>query len=301
MAIVETGMLSDHGKTFAAYLINVEKPSSEKWIILRRYSEFYLFHQLMLSKCEKFHFNLKTILLLPPKTMLGNRTGRHFIQYRKCILDIYLKKLPFLYVRFDFLRDDIETFLHPGNYNRINRLERNGYGNGRFNPIRTIGNAMKNGSENILDSFHRLSRTLSLQPDSNRQIDKKVVQSNSLNSKYLPLMSREGKSPEESPMMPSNYGKIDGDELSLDSFSESEENIPLLSLLDEVFDLKHQNFWFRRRIIDLFKQIIEATYSDMINRKITDYVDLWTSPTAISQYLELFKLVPIVCIKGFST
>ena len=80
--IIETGMLNEHGKTFVAYLINVEKLSCDKWVILRRYSEFFTFHQLMLDKCDKFHFNLKTILSLPPKTVLSNRTSRHFIQYR---------------------------------------------------------------------------------------------------------------------------------------------------------------------------------------------------------------------------
>lgn len=68
-----------------------------------------------------------------------------------------------------------------------------------------------------------------------------------------------------------------------------EENIPLLTLLDEVFELKTHNFWFRRRMIELFRQIIEATYSETINRKILDYIDKWTTPEAVQDYLKTFQ------------
>lgn len=311
--ISETGKLTDHGKTFVAYLINVAKCSTgEKWVILRRYSEFYTLHQLMIDKCEKYHFNLKNILSLPPKSFLSNRNNRNFVEYRKYMLNIYLKKLSFLYERFNYLRDDIYLFLHPGNYNckEPGRLERTVSRNGRsFNPIKTIGNAMKNGSENLLDGFQKLSRTLSLQQDvaQPRMPEKKTMnnsQSNSLNVKHMPAVSGSGSANRSPVHEETNFGftvssvknqqqqqqSESADELSLDSASfENDENIPLLSLLDEIFDLKNQNFWFRRRLIDLFKQIIEATYSDMINKKICDYIDLWTSPSAIAEYIESLK------------
>lgn len=303
--ICETGKLTDHGKTFVAYLINVVKFSGEKWVILRRYSEFYTFHHLMIEKCEKYHFNLKNILSLPPKSFLNNRTNRNFVEYRKYMLNIYLKKLSFLYERFNYLRDEIYLFLHPGNYNskgEPGRLERNGSRNARgFNPIKTLGNAMKNGSENLLDGFQKLSRTLSLQHDTQRVSEKKPMYSQQTSSLGVKpgngnMANRASPIDEDAIFnFPINTSKQrpqsdDFDESSLESSSfDNDENIPLLSLLDEIFDLKNQNFWFRRRLIDLFKQIIEATYSDAINKKICDYIDLWTSPSAIAEYIELFK------------
>lgn len=36
--------------------------------------------------------------------------------------------------------------------------------------------------------------------------------------------------------------------------------------MDEVFDLKSKDQWFRKRIVILLRQIINATYGDAINR-----------------------------------
>lgn len=39
--------------------------------------------------------------------------------------------------------------------------------------------------------------------------------------------------------------------------------------MDEVFDLKSKDQWFRKRIVILLRQIINATYGDAINRYVT--------------------------------
>ena len=47
------------------------------------------------------------------------------------------------------------------------------------------------------------------------------------------------------------------------------ENIPLrimLLMMDEVVDLRHKNQWLRRRIVAILRELIKATYGDMINR-----------------------------------
>ena len=57
---------------------------------------------------------------------------------------------------------------------------------------------------------------------------------------------------------------------------ESEDNIPLrivLLLMDEMFDLKSQNFWLRRRLVVFLRQIIQATFGGAINKKIIDFVE----------------------------
>ena len=40
----------------------------------------------------------------------------------------------------------------------------------------------------------------------------------------------------------------------------------MLLMLDEVFDLRHKNQWLRRRIVAILRQLIKATFGDMINR-----------------------------------
>lgn len=37
-------------------------------------------------------------------------------------------------------------------------------------------------------------------------------------------------------------------------------------LMDEVFDLRKKNQWFRRRIVAILRQIIKAAYGDKINK-----------------------------------
>ncbi|KAG1652092.1 Sorting nexin-13 [Nymphon striatum] len=84
-------------------------------------------------------------------------------------------------------------------------------------------------------------------------------------------------------------GKVGAALLYPENFS---DNIPLrimLLLMDEVFDLKSRNLWLRRRIITLLRQIIKATYEDMINRKIIDYVQWMLSAEQVSEYIRSFK------------
>ncbi len=52
-------------------------------------------------------------------------------------------------------------------------------------------------------------------------------------------------------------------------YLQAEETIPLrimLLLMDEVFDLRHKNQWLRRRMVAILRQLIKATFGDMINR-----------------------------------
>lgn len=288
--IIDTGILNLQGKSFIGYLINVEQKNGENWTILRRYSEFFSFHQSMLDKCEKYRLNLKNILYLPPKTVLSNRMNENFVQYRKQMLNIYLKRLNYLHEKFSFLRKDVENFLQPGNY------ECNVSKNLMLNPIKTIGNVFKNQSGNIIDGFQRLSRTLSSQTDltkSNNELNKRSSQDDSIPMKSSHNVLADKKSSNSGDYI--NSKSIgDGQSPNSRSFeknqSESdEENIPLLMLLDEVFDLKNQNFWLRRHIIELFKQIVEVAYSETLNKKMVELINEWTSSTAIAAYIDSLK------------
>lgn len=73
---------------------------------------------------------------------------------------------------------------------------------------------------------------------------------------------------------------------------QTDDNIPLrimLLLMDEVFDLKSRNQWLRRRIVTLLRQIIRTMFGDIVNRRITDYVALMTSPEQVADYLRAFQ------------
>src|SRR5271168_3525442 len=68
----------------------------------------------------------------------------------------------------------------------------------------------------------------------------------------------------------------------------AEDSIPLrilLLLMDEVFNLKQRNLWFRRRMVAFLQQIVRATFGGSINRKIRDFVGWLTSEEQVVEYL----------------
>ena len=48
--------------------------------------------------------------------------------------------------------------------------------------------------------------------------------------------------------------------------------------MDEVFELRSKDQWFRRRIVLFLRQILKAMFGDIVNRRIVDFVDFLTSP-----------------------
>uniref|UniRef100_A0A915P4G9 Sorting nexin C-terminal domain-containing protein n=1 Tax=Meloidogyne floridensis TaxID=298350 RepID=A0A915P4G9_9BILA len=70
--------------------------------------------------------------------------------------------------------------------------------------------------------------------------------------------------------------------------NEDSDNIPLRVLLlfvDEVFGLRAKNQWFRRRLVSLLRQFVNATMGNSINRRIVDAVNWLTSEEQVAQYL----------------
>lgn len=73
---------------------------------------------------------------------------------------------------------------------------------------------------------------------------------------------------------------------------DSAENIPLrvlLLLVDEVFGLRAKNQWFRRRLVSLLRQFLNAALGQSINRRIIDAVNWLTSEEQVAQYLVAFR------------
>ncbi len=72
------------------------------------------------------------------------------------------------------------------------------------------------------------------------------------------------------------------------------DNIPLrimLLLMDEVFGLRHRNQWFRRRLVDFLRQLIQNAFGSSLNRKIVDFVTWMTSEEQVAEYLRAFGSV----------
>uniref|UniRef100_A0A0R3RWV7 Sorting nexin-13 n=1 Tax=Elaeophora elaphi TaxID=1147741 RepID=A0A0R3RWV7_9BILA len=70
------------------------------------------------------------------------------------------------------------------------------------------------------------------------------------------------------------------------------ESIPLrvlVLLIGEVFDVRSQNAWFRRRLVALLNQFVHATMGSSLNRKIIDIVQWLTSKQQVAQYLVAFR------------
>ncbi|KAJ8313914.1 hypothetical protein KUTeg_008475 [Tegillarca granosa] len=97
--------------------------------------------------------------------------------------------------------------------------------------VKTVGRVVSHGSDGIAENFGKVFGTDSL--DDNRRTED---------------------------------GKV-GAALSV----EVGDNIPLrimLLLMDELFDLRLKNQWFRRRMTVILRQLIKATFGDTINRLI---------------------------------
>jgi len=142
---------------------------------------------------------------------------------------------------------------------------------------------MKAGSDNIKDSFQKLTR-LGSSNSSNKTFGDYNTNNSSKNRINLSSSSSSEKGA---------YSQINSDKVGAALEGENEiDNIPLrvmLLLMDEVFDLKSKRFWLRRRIVDVVRNIIKSTFGDTINRKILEFVEELTSSSAISEYLRYFK------------
>lgn len=66
------------------------------------------------------------------------------------------------------------------------------------------------------------------------------------------------------------------------------DSIPLrvlVLLIDEIFGVRARNAWFRRRLIAILRQFVDATMGSSINRRIIDLVHWLTSEQQVAQYI----------------
>ena len=65
----------------------------------------------------------------------------------------------------------------------------------------------------------------------------------------------------------------------------------MLLLVDEVFGLRGRNQWFRRRLVSVLRQFVNAAFGSSINRRIIDVVQWLTSGEQVLQYIVAFRFV----------
>lgn len=220
-----------------------------------------------------------------------------FLEQRRHLLNSYLQQLARLCEKDVIygLRNQVKRFLEPGNYEKeksnplftktVNSLVLNPF----KSSVKTVGNVVRVGSENLKDGLQKLARLGQAPPHtgSSRRF-------NAFNSRES-LRNRNGNNNNNSSPTSENgaYPQINSDKVGAALDAENDiDNIPLrimLLLMDEVFELKSKNLWLRRRIVGVVRNIIKSTFGDTINRKILEYVEDVTSPSAMSDYLRYFK------------
>lgn len=221
-----------------------------------------------------------------------NNVNTDFLEQRRHLLNSYLQQLARLCERDCIfgLREQVNRFLEPGNYEKeknsllFSRTMNNLVVNPLKSSVKSMGTAMKAGSDNIKDSFQKLARF-----GSSNSSNKSFMNENGANKSSRNRNNMSSSSSSEN----GAYPQVNSDKVGAALEGESEiDIIPLrimLLLMDEVFDLKSKNFWLRRRIVNVVRNIIKSTFGDTINRKILEYVEELTSSSAISDYLRYFK------------
>ncbi|CAH1994331.1 unnamed protein product [Acanthoscelides obtectus] len=255
VAIIETGIVCEKGKTFGIYAIRVnrqyETGYKEEWHIYRRYSDF---HDLY-TKVKERYPNLSKLPFPGKKTF--HNMDRAVLERRMKMLGCYMNELCHNSVLSSYhgLGDLLMTFLEQGEYDRAT-------GGPISSTIDTLVNPLKTGMKTIRNMPEQLINT----------VDEVVVGLTKV------FHAKPGRIPEAS--------KVGA------SIEETDDNIPLrimLLLMDEVFDLKSRNQWLRRRIVTLLRQIVRTMFGDIVNRRILDYVSIITSPKKVAHYLYVFK------------
>lgn len=337
--ITSTGITKEFGKEYGVYIIDVsrkdylnlddDKFKEQKWCVVRRYSDFYTFHQhtiKLFPQLSKFS--------LPPKKALGNMS-QQFLEQRKQSLNLYLKHLLNLLNIGDIdqfnldkirLRDHILQFFESGNYlpksmpKSLNNQNNNQIlaktMNSVFNPFKSISS--KNKSSNLMENISKIkpfgSNNLN-NCNQDKQVNKqKLLQVNELKPSFSSssLSNHQTQSNQNaqfnlSPKNQANHqpfsinlpenempasAKLKSNYNNNNVLLESETNIPLrilLLLMDEIFDLKSKSFWLRRRIFNVIKNIIQTTYGNTINRKIIAFINRLFSSSSIESYIKTIK------------
>nr|XP_045621515.1 sorting nexin-13-like isoform X1 [Procambarus clarkii] len=262
--IIDTEIVREGSKSHAIYIVSVMRRDAsgqeDLWHVFRRYSEFYDFH---LSITAKF-MDLSSVSF-PSKRMLNNLAA-WFLEKRKSELDDWLQTV--------MAPANLQS--HPGLQEAIQRfLDQTSYLSSQPQ------NLAKKVEDNLVAPLklgvHSMSKAVRSMPDT-------VL--NTVDGMVDGIYRRFVKPTHPRLTASADYAHRG----SLDL--EGDENIPLrilLLLMDEVFDLRSKDQWFRRRIMLFLRQILKAMFGDIVNRRIVDYVAFITSPEQVADYIKTFR------------
>ncbi|KAF8767764.1 Sorting nexin-13 like protein [Argiope bruennichi] len=259
--IYNTGITNESGSTFAVYAIAVirrdSSGSEDKWNVLRRYSDFRDFHFAVLQQFPHLNY-----LQFPGKKTFNNLSPQ-FLEKRTSQLCEYLQCLinPEIMQKNAGLKTILLQFLEPKVYEKGRKplaKKVDAFVNPLCSSMKSVGNMVKTVPDSFIDGL--------------KDGIVKVLGSRSTS--------------------PINQTSPESCKVAAGLDIEGDDNIPLrilLLLMDEVFDLKSKDQWFRKRIVILLRQIINATYGDAINRKIIDFVQKSTSAEQMAEYIKAFR------------
>ncbi|XP_069979776.1 sorting nexin-13 [Penaeus vannamei] len=258
--IIDTEIVREGSKSHAIYIVCVMRKDAsgqeELWHVFRRYSEFHDFH---LSITSKF-MDLSSVSF-PSKRMLNNLAA-WFLEKRKSELDEWLQTIlaPPTLQSHPGLQEIIQRFLDQTTYSTS-----------------PLPNIAKRVEDNFKLGVRSVSEAVRSMPD---------TIFNTVDGMVDGIYRRIVGPPHRRLNTSADYthrGSLD---------LEGDENIPLrilLLLMDEVFDLRSKDQWFRRRIMLFLRQILKAMFGDIVNRRIVDYVAYITSPEQVADYVKTFK------------
>ncbi|CAK8674367.1 unnamed protein product [Clavelina lepadiformis] len=251
-SITQTGICSEHGKTYALYAITVTRSwmsgKTDSWDTFRRYREFNDLHQSLKENGS----NLGN-LGLPGKTFFKD-LKEEFLEKRRLELNKYLTVI----LSMEHPPKSMEclhTFLDAKAYQKSSHSFARKVDSMMRLSVKNVTNFMTQAPDNLIDGLQKASDKMS---DGLQKFSDKFPSSAEQNGD-VPISEQ------------------------LDN------NIPLgilLLLMDEVFDLKQRNQWLRRQIVTALQQIMRTLFGDRMNRKIVDYVDNAVSAEQVAGYIQ---------------
>ncbi|CAF4719162.1 unnamed protein product [Rotaria sp. Silwood1] len=272
--INESGVCCEKGEKYAIYVISVFcKPlhaindeQRREWITYRRYSEFNDLHMTIKKRFPA----LREFINLPNKSFINNTSQEVRLKRQKELND-YLTTLvnPKVLQNNPGLGELVLKFLRNQQWkHEQTELARK---------IDTLANPFKQASMGIAKGVSKIGGGLTIVSDTVVENAGKIFRTNANNNNQMNI----------------NFGQ---DTQTFSIVEETQEvnakNIPLrvlLVIMDEVFDLKQKNMWFRSRFVSILKRFLRAFMGDSVNRRIATFVQHWTSAKKIAKEIIRFK------------
>uniref|UniRef100_A0A915DFP3 Sorting nexin-13 n=1 Tax=Ditylenchus dipsaci TaxID=166011 RepID=A0A915DFP3_9BILA len=273
--VVDTLGVGQQGKQmFALYNVRVLKTdpggqgkSASSWNVIRRYSDFHLLNAAVTNKFP----NLRNLSFPGKKTF--NNLDQLFLEKRCKALNAYMSCLlqPQLLNSNPGLEAEIFDFLSQKCYKGVGardqiskKLMADLFVNPILSGVKAFGSAVTAVPDQVFDGINKAAN----------QVLKASASSQ-------PGRSNSYSSTVDFNRVAAHLGQND-----------SNESIPLrviLLFVDEVFGLRGRNQWFRRRLVALLRQFVNAALGSSINRRIIDAVQWLTSGEQVAQYLVAFR------------